>query len=83
MPAIKLPIRDLKLADVVQLYEGPWGTATVTQVTDDVVHMERPYGTTVDFSSTSGVIAYIGHEHVRYPRDSSHILLVWERKDLK
>jgi hypothetical protein len=77
MPAIKLPIRDLKLADVVQLFDGPFGTATVVKVTGDEVCMERPYGTTCDFSYTHGVIAYIGNEHVRCPRDSSRIVLVW------
>lgn len=79
-----LHVRDLKLADVVQLYEGPFGTATVTQIKDDVVHMERPYGATEDFSCTSGVITYIGHEDVRYERShAKHTFRVWSRKELK
>jgi hypothetical protein len=78
-----LAVRDLKLADVVQLFHGPFGTATVTNVTDTEVHMERPYGMTADFSYTGGVIAYIGHETIKYSRDSHATLPVWHRKDLK
>lgn len=81
-----LKVSDLRLGDVVQLYDGPFGTATVFQIKDDVVHMERPYGATADFTCTSGVIAYIGHEHVRYPRDGAqarHTFRVWSRKELK
>ena len=78
-----LPIRELRLGDVVQLFDGPFGTATVQKVTDEAVHMERPYGVSADFSYTGGVITYIGHEHVVYPRDSAAVLKVWSRKDLK
>lgn len=78
-----LAIADLKLADVVQLFEGPFGAGIVEQIKDGVVTVHRPYGTSADFSCTSGVITYVGDERCRYDVESSARLLVWERKDLK
>lgn len=79
----QVAIRDLQLADVVELFEGPWGTGVVEQIKDGVVTIHRPYGTTADFSCTSGVITYVGDERVRCFSDSDRTLKVWERKDLK
>lgn len=84
MPAQQIAIRDLRLADVCQVLDnGPWGSATVTQIKDGVVHFERPYGTTSDFSYTGGVIAYVGCERFTRFLDDDRTILVWERKDLK
>lgn len=80
---IKTIIGDLQLGDVVQLYEGPWGTATVRQIKDGVVHIERIYGCSENFSYTGGVIVYMGREEVRYEQDSKNTVTLWERKVLK
>lgn len=78
-----LKTRDLKLADVVQLSEGDYMTATVSQVTEDEVTFIRPYIHTADFSYTGGVITYIGQETVKVYRDSKREYLVHQRKVLK
>ncbi len=80
---VSLRINELKLADVVQLFDGPFGTGSVTQIADGVVTVMRPYGATADFSTTGGVIHYTGLETVKYWLDSSTTLLVYSRKELK
>jgi hypothetical protein len=80
---ITLPINELRLADTVQLFDGPFGTGTVTQIADSMVTIMRPYGTTADFSTTGGVIHYTGLETCKYWLDSSTQLLVYSRKELK
>lgn len=74
---------ELRLADVVQLFDGPFGTGTVTQIADGQVTIMRPYGATADFSTTGGVIHYTGLETVKYWFESSARLLVYSRKELK
>ena len=74
---------DLRLADVVDLGFVPWGSAIVKQIKDGVVTLFRPYGTTADFSCTSGVICYTGLEEIRVARDDSRPFQVIERKELK
>lgn len=59
-------IHDLNLADIVRLFDGPYGFATVKQITTDVVVFFRPYVLTQDFSYTGGVICSIGIEECRY-----------------
>lgn len=78
-----IPARDLKLADVIKLFEGPWGYAVVKQITDDRVILFRPYAQTADFSYTGGVICYVGiEENCSLCRDDS-LYQVFERRDLK
>lgn len=55
-------VSDLDLGDVVQCFEGAFGTAVVTQVRADDVMVFRPYATTEDFSHSGGVTALIGIE---------------------
>lgn len=81
---MNLRLNDLKLADVVEVFEGPFGTAVVTQITDDEVIFHRPYAVTGDFSYTGGVPYSVGNEVCKYIRgDSRHTFKVWQRKDLK
>jgi hypothetical protein len=79
----RIRICDLRLGDVIQVLDGPWGTATVRQIKNGIVYMDRPYGTSADFSCTSGVICYIGCEHIEYPASSANLVTFWSRKDLK
>lgn len=77
-------IADMRLADVVELFEGPFGTAVVTQITDDEVIFHRPFGVTGDFSYTGGVPYSVGNEVCKYLRSSTRYeFKVWQRKDLK
>lgn len=78
-----LKAADLKLADVVELFEGPFGTGVVRQIRDDVVTISRPHGVTADFSYTGGVLYSTGVEEVVYSVRSDHVFKVWQRKDLK
>lgn len=59
---MNVPMKNLKLGDRVELFEGAYGTATVIQIEDDKVTFYRPYIHTSDFSYTGGVIPYIGTE---------------------
>jgi hypothetical protein len=59
----KVTAAELKVGDVVEMFDGPWSTAIVKQVADNKVHLFRPYGTTADFTCTGGVICYTGIEN--------------------
>lgn len=83
---ITLPLHELKLADVVELFDGPFGTAVVTDITDDEVILHRPYGVTLDFSYTGGVPYSVGNEVCKYLRSSTrnhYQFKVWQRKELR
>lgn len=76
-------IADLRLADVVKLSEGPWGTGVVSQIKDGKVTIFRPYGTTDNFSYGGGVQAYVGFGHAVYDVTEPRTLLVYDRKATK
>jgi len=87
---IKFPITvdltELRLADVIEVFDGPFGTAVVTQITDTEVITHRPYGVTGDFSYTGGVPYSVGNEVCKYLLASTkghYKFKVWQRKDLK
>lgn len=62
----KVPVSSLGLGDVVRLWDGAYGSATVRQVhPDGTAQLFRPYVQTADFSCTSGVIPYVGIEDFR------------------
>jgi hypothetical protein len=76
--------KGLQLADVVELFEGPYGTATVRQITADTVILARPYGVTADFITTGGVGFSVGVEECTYLKDSRTVFKVLQRrKDLR
>lgn len=82
---ITVELNDLRLADIVELFEGPFGTAVVTQITAEEVILHRPYGVTGDFSYTGGVPYSVGNEVCKYLRCSTkghYQFKVWQRKDL-
>lgn len=76
-------VKDLKLADVVESFDGAFGTAIVVKIEGDNVHLFRPYGTTGDFSHTGGVTPYVGFESYSIDQTSKHLWRVLCRKDLK
>lgn len=77
-------VRELRLADVIELFEGPFGTGVVRQITDDMVIIMRPYGVTGDFSYTGGVPYSVGNEECRYLlTDTRSTFKVWHRKELR
>jgi hypothetical protein len=43
-PNKEVPISELQLGDVVSVFTGPWGTATVSRIDDGNVYFYRPYG---------------------------------------
>jgi len=52
---------ELQLADQV-IKENLYGICTVKQIRDGQISFFRPYTHTSDFSSTAGVICYVGVE---------------------
>ena len=80
---IRAKVSELKLADIVELFEGPFGTGTVRNITKEAVYISRPYGVTGDFSYTGGVPFSVGVEDCIYPLSSSHVLKVYQRKELR
>lgn len=85
-PMTGVDLTELRLADVVELFDGPFGTAVVTQITADEVILHRPYGVTGDWSYTGGVPYSVGNEVCRYLLASTpghYKFKVWQRKDLR
>jgi hypothetical protein len=81
---ITASVPELQTADVVELFDGPFGTGVVRQITDDTVIIMRPYGVTADFSYTGGVPYSVGNEECRYLlSDKRSTFKVWQRKDLR
>jgi hypothetical protein len=76
-------VTELQLADTVELFEGPFGTGTVRQITEDQVIIARPYGVSGDFSYTGGVLFSVGVEECRYLLSSNAVFKVYQRKKLR
>lgn len=77
-------LQNLRLADVVQLFDGPYGTGTVRQITEDRVIISRPYGVTQDFSAGSGALFSVGVEECSYfLYEKRPAFKVWDRKELR
>lgn len=81
---VELPVSELKVGDVVQWYDGPWGTAIVEQIHDGKMHLFRPYGTTHGFVySNNQTICLTGAERGTYLLDSKEKFLVYQRSEAK
>lgn len=81
---ITVNVRELQKADVIELFEGPFGTGVVRQITDEAVIIMRPYGVTGDFSYTGGVPYSVGNEECTYfLTDTRSTFKVWSRKTLR
>lgn len=86
---LMLPAAELRLRDVVQAFDGPYGTAAVCKVTADSITLQRPYGVTSDFSMAGGsdgasqVIHTTGLETWSLWRSSRELYRVWRREETK
>lgn len=69
MKMLKLKPGDMVLGDQVRCFDGPYGWGTVVNITDDEVHIFRPFTHIGDFTYTGGVLHYTGHELVKLFRD--------------
>ena len=59
----RVKVADLRIRNVIRLFEGAYGIATVYRINEDKsVQVWRPYITTANFEYTGGVIPYIGLE---------------------
>lgn len=70
---------ELKLGDVVELFDGPFATATVKQIKDGLVHFHRPYSHGGDFTCTAGIICYTGLEEFSASVTSTSTYKLWRR----
>ena len=70
----------LLVGDRVNLFAdqpgAPFGWGTVVQVTEEEATVVRPYVHTSDFTTTSGLISYLGQEVVKLQRSSDRVLTV-------
>lgn len=78
--------RDIKLGDTIELAFMPttsFRMAVARQVTDKEITLFRIYIHTSDFSYSGGVVCYQGHEDVVISRDSTTLLRLCERRELR
>jgi hypothetical protein len=70
----------LLIGDRVNLFAdqpgAPFGWGTVVNVTEEYAEVVRPYVHTSDFSTTSGLMSYLGQENTKLPRDSDRVYTV-------
>ena len=74
---------ELCLGDVVECFEGPYGTGTVVKITNEYVRVFRVYVHVSDFSYTGGVMHYTGSETIDYPLDRSGTIPLREHMRMK
>jgi hypothetical protein len=93
-PGTKFKVSELRLGDVVKLFDGPFGTAIVESINKDEVVLFRPYGTNHDFASLgpsreygdmSGrrIITLTGTEHCTYLLTDKAEFEVYHRQTIK
>lgn len=79
-PPLKLKAADLRIGDVVKVFDGAYGTATVTNIDKEgEIHLFRPYVTHSEFTTPNGVIPYIGIEQFSRPITDSGTFEVYRR----
>jgi hypothetical protein len=78
-PNREFKVDELRAGDIVQLFEGPWGTGIVKTKDDDSVTFFRPYGTASEFTFTGGVICFTGTEVFSRPLPSTQTIYVYQR----
>jgi hypothetical protein len=76
----KVTASQLKLGDVIQVFEGPYGTATVKKIESEKLTLFRPYALTQDWSYTGGVICTLGiEEYSIFITNSKMEYVLWRR----
>jgi hypothetical protein len=78
----ELPLSELQLADCVEAFDGPYGTAIVKKIEDGLITFFRPYGANASFSYTGGVICYMGIEEFTRSVTPRETIRVWRREKL-
>lgn len=78
----EVKVSDLKIGDVVRVFDGPWGTAIVSRHDNGEIYFYRPYGHASLSCVYSGnrLLCYTGLEEFSRPADNSTIL-VYQRPD--
>ena len=76
----EMPLTDLHLGDCVQAFDGPYGTAIVKKIDNDIVTFFRPYGAHEHFSYSGGVICYVGIEEFSRGITARETIHVWRRE---
>jgi hypothetical protein len=78
----ELPIAELRIGDTVEVFDGPYGSATVKKIKDGLIWFHRPYGHFDNVRYGDAVICYVGvEEFSRFQTDSSTVK-VWRRETL-
>jgi hypothetical protein len=80
-PNKHMKANELEIGDVVSLYDGPFGTAIVSNKDEDNVTFFRPYGTCADFIYAQGAICYTGTETFTRPITDQGNFYVWQRNN--
>lgn len=78
-----MPLSELRLGDTVELFDGPYGTAIVKQITANEVTFYRPYGHCENWSYVAGVICYVGVEEFSRSRLGRETIKVWRRETMR
>lgn len=76
---------ELQIGDVIRIpvmTDAPWNTGIVKNATPESVDVFRPYGTTAEFTCSSGVICYTGIENFTMRRSDEKVH-VFQRPVLK
>jgi hypothetical protein len=84
-PNREFPVNELQVGDVLQQFEGPFGTAIVEKVTAESVHLFRPYGATAGFTygdhaPRGQTICYHGREETVFLLTDKAKFLVYRRE---
>jgi hypothetical protein len=77
---------EMQLADTVRLFDSSYSAycdATVKNITEEEVILDRPYTHSSDFSYTGGVILFTGIEECRLWKGSNTKYALLGRKELK
>ena len=85
----KVKPRDMRLGDVIQSYDGPFGTSIVSKIADSMVTLQRPNGRADDYSyggnegNGNQVTVLTGVETYSLWLDSEATFLVWSRGNVR
>jgi hypothetical protein len=78
-PNREFPLNELRIGDVVNAFDGPFGTAIVKNITENTVTFFRPYGTNSDVAYGDGLICYTGIETFSRGLPSEQTIFVYQR----
>lgn len=76
-----IPATELRIGDVVKVFDDEWGTAIVKNIAAGLVHFFRPYGHADNFIYSGGVICYTGVEEFTRPHTVTEMVYVYRREE--